>query len=249
MPLRVRAMAVLLCAVLLVGLSVPRAALATHNQWSHCNFSNLAAEQSTAHFYEGVFGWMYTYQPAVPNISNSFSLSHLFVFTNNRNSFVEVGWYKGYGLRGNATVSSYYTAFQDSVTPYDEYNYGPAPDATFVPYETQYEGVDPGNFKYIWRVYANSLTTPLYSWTNKDLSLAIITSGGEISARFPATYSGLAMAVRIQPSHQIRLNNAWNSWTDAFMAQQGDTTSTCNDDPFSLTYYTRFDDYSITGVR
>ncbi len=171
------------------------------------------------------------------------------MFTNGRDSLVEIGWFRGQGMDGNVSASTYYNAFQDPLTPYVEVNYGTAPNATYVNYKVELDHRDLGSGLFVWKTYTTISGAWQYmdEWWSEDLSLAIMESGAEIAAEYPATYHGLQMAARMVPSHQIRLNG-WNTWDDAFMAQQGDTTYICNDSPYVLQYYWRFDDYSVSGT-
>lgn len=63
-----RALVVMLATLLIVG-SHSVDALATHNQWSHCNVNpRWYAEQETSGLYTGILGRLYTYQPSVPGL-------------------------------------------------------------------------------------------------------------------------------------------------------------------------------------
>jgi hypothetical protein len=243
--IRSRALIAIIAAVL-VTMTATGAAEASHSAWAHCSshwVPNRYTRQWTNNFYHGQFSWFWTYQPAVQNLNTQFSLNHLYPHTNSGTSFVEVGWYRGFGPEKIAVNSSFYTVMQDSVTPYQEKNFQDAPQNTFVLYEAQYIGFNFSTNKYIWRVYANSQAEPgLWTWENRDLGMGKAISGGETNA------NGNQMIGRIVPSHLLQISGTWYNWTDATMAQLGDSTFICDQPNVVLTYNVRFDDYQFNGT-
>lgn len=242
-PLRV---VIAFVAAILLTMSATGAAEASHSPWAHCSSfwaPHRYARQWTNNFYHGQFANFWTYQPSVQNLQTQFSLNHVYPHTNSGNSFVEVGWYRGFGFDKIASNSSFYSSMEDSVTPYDEDNFQDAPQNTFVVYEAQYIGFNFSTNKYIWRVYAGSLEEPgLKTWENRDLGAGRGVSGGETNA------NGNQMIGRIVPSHLLQISGTWHNWTDAFMAQTGDSTLICDQPNVVIGYQIRFDDWQFSGT-
>ena len=241
-----------LCVLVLVvsaAVSMPVRASdnASHNQWAHCNaLPNYYADQSVTNlFYQGIFGWFYTYQPNVPSPTTQFSLSHLYPHTNNGSTFMEVGWYKGVGTTvPSTTVSRFYTVHADfGASDYFEENWGIAPNATFIAYEAQYLRFNFSTNKYVWGLYADNLSVPLREYESAFLSSGLPLSGGEVNA------SGVQMQVRMIPSHSLKKpDGIWYNWTEPFMASEGGAVETCNDLGFFWSYNVKFDDYQASGT-
>lgn len=225
---------------------VPTEVRAGHNAWSHCNADpNWYADQNTANLYTGIAGWFFTYQPFVPNVNTDFSLSHLYAFRDVGATFVEGGVYRGFGPQKIAMNSSYYSARAEPGQPYKENNYEDAPTNTSVKYKVQNIGFRDVVQKWAWGVYMDDFGNPKVVWEMAHINWAQALSGGEVTRD-----RGIEMPVRMTPSHQI-LNpgdGLWYNWTDATMSLLGDSTATCNDPGFSISYNVRFDDYQVTGT-
>jgi hypothetical protein len=245
---RARLGAAVVVLAMVVGQS---SASANHNQWSHCNHPNgldRFSDQYTANTYTGLAGQMWTYQPSVPNLQTDFSLSHLYMFTDNFTPFIEVGWYRGFGPQKIASNSSYYTAREEPGQPYLELNFEDVPNAQFIGYKVENVGFDDGTAKWHWAVYhapgGQAFGSPFITWALASVNWARALSGGEVTTR-----SGIQMQVFTAAPH-ILLNPGdaqWHNWTDAYMAETLDTTFTCNDPGFFLSYNVRFDNYVISG--
>jgi hypothetical protein len=233
----------------LVGSTTPMLASdsASHNQWSHCNAfpGKYADERITNLFYRGMYGWFFTYQPNVPFPSFQFSLSHLYPHTNNGDTVMEVGWYKGQGRTiPSTTVTRYYTVHADfGPSDYVEENWGIVPDATWKEYEAQYEWFNFSTNRYVWGLYGGDLVNALAHYESQFLSNGLPLSGGEVDE------VGVQMQVRLTPNHSLKKpDGLWYSWTEAFMASEGGSVATCNDLGLSWTYFRKFDDYQVTGT-
>lgn len=219
-------------------------------QAATCGQINQYAQQRTHLGYIGLFGMIYTYDPVVPQYRSQFSVAHLYVF-NDGSAHVEVGWYKGHGGQtGHDTATtSYFSTAQDALTPYQEHDYAAATASTYLKYETRWVGYDFGLQRDLWAVWADDFTTAKDTWPIASFPQGYGLSGGEVAAQFPATYSQLEMHARIAPSHQLQVGNGtWYDWTQANMTLLGDSTSDCEDNSYSLTWYTPYDDLLAAGT-
>ena len=216
-----------------------------------CNLvPNSYGQQNANHGYKGLYGRLESAHPYVPNYTQGFSLSHLYMATSNahRNWFVEVGWYKGSGTEIDAyPYSRYYTAKADSVTPYTEHDFGEiGSQGVMRQYEVQYEDHTPNYEQFIWRVYANGLGTPLYTWAHKDMGAGLPIAGAEIgsaSANNSAAFSHI-------DSMQLRLNSSsWSYWTPTFMSQQGDSMTVCDDGHIDFAFVSNYTEHRVTGTK
>jgi hypothetical protein len=235
--------------ILLGVVLAPNAAVATHNEWSHCNsFPNLYADQTTTNGYTGIAGRFFTSQPAL-NIASQYSVSHLYVFRTDTGGQVESGWVRGRRDVNNVSLSSstLYTAMSEPGSIYSELYFGDAP-AGYENYKIENLGIDPPTGKFKWGVFfsAGSFSSvPDHTWYMSSINWGQMVSGGEVSNSI-----GTHMQVTMQPSHQLLLpsDGQWHDWTDGLMTLNNDTTAICNDNNLFLTYTTRFDNYTASGT-
>lgn len=232
-----------LIAILLTGASHPSPAAAS----GPCNQINRYAQQRTSLGYIGLFGWLTTYDPAVPNFRTQFSVDHLYVF-NDGGAHVEVGWYKGYGSQVNTSTTSYFSSSEDALTQYEEHDYSAAAAGAHE-YETRWLRYDRGLGRDLWAVWAQDLNTAKDTWPLLNFPQGYALSGGEVSVKPGYFYSQLEMHARISPSHQLQISDTtWHDWTVATMAQFGDTTTDCEDTDYALQWFVQYDDLLASGT-
>lgn len=213
-------------------------------------FPNRYAQQSTVKDgYKGVYGRLEVHTPSVPNYQSAFSLSHVYPFykPSGGSSFIETGWYKGYGTQAIAYPGPRdYTAKSDSVTPYTEYDLGTAgSDGSKRVYEVQYEDYSASTGLFIWRAYAGSLASPIQTWAHKDMAVAQVVTGAEVSNSANSGSQGFSKS----DSLQLKVNNnTYSLWNPALMTARGDSTTACDDANLSFVFNVNYTQHSVTGT-
>lgn len=206
-------------------------------------------ETTNLNRWAGVSGHLWTYQPAVPNIAQQFSLSHLMMVNQQspNSPFVEVGWYKGQGTQ-NVTVATEWTGARTTAGIYTEVPIRTAPPNTTVNYQLKRGPFDYGTNSWMWYAIINGFTD--FTWYNTVPASGIVYSGGEVAVSPGGSLSGVQMQAQMYPYHlllQMGTPN-WREWTPATMSSFSDSTFICDDNPYAITYTDLYMRYSITGT-
>jgi len=218
------------------------------------NVNNAFADQVTSHEYKGMYGWYYSNLPSLPNYTDDFSDSHLYLSAGSAtgSSFIEVGDYKGSGYTHDAPAFSggyFYTAYGSSTDPYDEIDFGEVPQSTYVDYEIQYTGYNDSDGEWKFAAYGNS--SLLATWGTPSQSAGVALAGGEIGHESGTGYfPGTEMLTTAEPDFQLLdTSGNWNNWTPSYMSSVGDSVTTCNDPGFTFSYSSDYMQFSATGTE
>lgn len=93
------------------------------------------------------------------------------------------------------------------------------------------------------------VTTAKDTWPIKNFPQGYAWSGGELAAKYPSSFTGLEMHARMTPHVQLQIGDgSWHDWTPATMSQFGDTTTDCQDSPYTMQWWVYFEDFLSSGT-
>jgi hypothetical protein len=191
--------------------------------------------------WNGEYGNYYTYNPTVQNISDDFSVSHLYVeYAYYSLPFVEVGWYKGVGAQHNVSTPHYYTVWGSKYSNYNENDSTDYPNLdSYRLYELLYVGEDYNTGKAIWNFYWYTLSSPAYSVEITGLFGGQPLAGAEVASSIG---DSVEAHVHGEPDFQLLdQSGSWDNWTTSI------GTDTCTDSGLTLTETTKYQDFTVTG--
>jgi len=205
------------------------------------NYHDYAQQYNNNTNYWGEFGWYYTYNPTVYDIYTDFTVSHAYIQQYYASvSFVEVGWYKGYGPQRQVSVPYYYAVHEDQYSGYQETDFNDYPNlGSSRLYELLYTGHDYTTNKAKWSFYYRDQTSPKLTAEVASLDGGEPLAGGEVDGQGS---DGTQIQVHGTPEWQVENHsNTWLNWTTAI------STVTCADPGFSYKANTAYTDFSASG--
>lgn len=240
-------------AVILVAATIPllslsaRPALAVADCQTVQNDGN---QYTTRVAFHGMFSYMNTYDPVVPDIHSAFSLSHIYGYTNLASpsaAFIEVGWYKGLGgglHRMDVSSPHYYRLYQDA-TGYHEFDDTQYPDAgSSRLYEYNYQGHDYTTGAEKWVYYYATLAKtqgPVHEIYGLTYVAPLV--GGETTGGT----TGVGMSSHPTPSVQlVNGGGTFNNWTSSYASGHAPTTA-CVSAPYTYTQLDYWQELRATG--
>jgi hypothetical protein len=214
-------------------------------------FPNRYAQQATTlDGYKGVYGRYEIGSPYVANYNSAFSLSHIYPYykPSGGSSFVEVGWYKGYGPGAIAYPGPRdYTAKADSVTPYTEYDYSSAGSSgAMKDYKVEYLGYNSSSGTFTWGAFAGNLATPVQYWAHKDMATAAAIAGAEVSSNASSGSTGFSHqnSLKLQTS----FGSGYSLWNSSLMSSRSDATGACNDASLVFNFVSNYTEHTVSGT-
>jgi hypothetical protein len=216
---------------------------------------HLYAHQYSSDRVAGEYGQFITYNVTVPDISNEFSLSHLYIDVNTSNGndinpfdgnyFIEVGYYKGEGggsSKKNVSTPHYYRTFTDS-SGYHEGDDSDFPDIGSTRlYELLYIGHNDNLGTDDWQYYYENLTTPRDTVHMNGFAWGHPLAGGELDSE-PGNVT--QMEAHGVPSFELESRSSvWSNWTSS------DTgTAACAATGMTFRVISAYQEFTATGSK
>jgi hypothetical protein len=207
-----------------------------YHVWGH--------QWATGNYY-GQYGWFTTYNMSVPDPNTAFSLSHLYTYANNTNpgyatTWIEVGYYKGYGPQRVVTTPHYYYAYSYNNT-YTEVDSSSGPSTgSSISYQVEFQGHNNTLKTDDWTVYWNGVGTVRGTIHQPSMSSGHALAGGEVQGD---ASSWTQMQTHGTAKQQIILTSyTWHDWTTYFTS-----TTACESAGITFKENSNYMDFTANG--
>jgi hypothetical protein len=204
------------------------------------------AHQYVGGSYYGQYGWFVTYNVSVPRPNTAFSLSHLYSYYGSSDptqayTWVEVGYYKGYGPQLVVTTPHYYYAWSDAGTYHEvDSSKTPSVGSTRV-YEVEFQGHNYTLGTDDWYVYWDGFDIADGKIHLSSMPSSNALAGAEVQSD---SSSWTQVQMHATPDQEvIRSNYTWPSWTSSNFP----ATAACQSTGLTLTETTKFTNFSASG--